>query len=198
MTVADRVKIQREKLGWSQQELADRMGLVNRSSVSQIEKSGNDITLNNIERLSEALMCSIPYLMGYSENSDSMTQIPILGRVAAGKPIIANEYIEGYEEIPNRLAQTGDYFALRIHGDSMSPKIEDGDIVIVKQTDTSENDKIIIALVDGNENAVCKRLKTYKDSLALVSINPNYEPMIFSKSNQCKVIGEVIQIRRTL
>ena len=198
MTVADRVRITREKRSMSQDELAKRLGLKSRSSVTRIESSGNDITLRDVERLSKALDCSIPYLMGYSETNSEMSSIPILGYVAAGKPIIANEAIIGYEEIPNSMAHSGDYFALRIHGDSMAPKIEDGDIVIVKRTESADTDKIVIALVEGNENAVCKRLKAYGGAFALWSINPTYEPMIFNQANQCKIIGEVVQIRRTL
>ena len=67
MTVADRVKTLREELGLSQEMLANRMGLKDKSSVAKMEKSGDKITLKNVEKLSQALNCSIPYLMGWEE-----------------------------------------------------------------------------------------------------------------------------------
>lgn len=198
MTVADRVRILREKKGWSQTDLAKHMGLKSRSSVARTELAGNDITLKDIERLSKALDCSIKYLMGYSEENNEMSKIPILGQVAAGQPIVASEHIIGYEEIPNSMAHSGNYFALRIKGDSMEPDIKNNDIVIVRQTESADSDKIVIALVDGYDNAVCKRLKAYENYIALISLNPNYGPMIFDKSKDCKIIGEVVQVRRNL
>ena len=201
MTVGDRVKLERERQGLSQESLAKKMGLKDRSSISKIEKSGNDITLYQIEKICDALGCSKEYIMGFIDNNIPTTQlveIPILGQVAAGKPILATEYIEGYEEIPQRMARTGDFFALRIHGDSMAPKIEDGDIVIVRQTDTSDDGKIVIALVENNEAAVCKRLKIYDTGLSLWSINPAYSPIVDTAKNQIKIIGEVVQIRRSI
>lgn len=74
MTVADRVKEWREKLGMSQEELAHKMGLKSRSSITRIEKSGDEISLKDVERLSNALGCSIPYLMGW-KNIDSVPVI---------------------------------------------------------------------------------------------------------------------------
>lgn len=201
MTVGDRIRIARERSSLSQEALAKKMGLKDRSSISKIEKSGNNVTLYQIEKICEALGCSIEYIMGFNDNDsciDQIVRIPILGRVAAGKPILATEYIEGYEEIPKKMASTGEYFALRIRGDSMSPKIEDGDIVIVRQADSADDGKIVIALVESNESAVCKRLKVYQDSLVLWSINPEYAPISGTSKNQIKIIGEVVQIRRTL
>lgn len=198
MTVADRIRILREKKGWSQTDLAKHMGLKSRSSVARTELAGNDITLKDIERIAKALDCSIKYLMGYSEENKEMSKIPILGQVAAGQPIVASEHIIGYEEIPNSMAHSGNYFALRIKGDSMEPDIKNNDIVIVRQTESADSDKIVIALVDGYDNAVCKRLKSYQNYIALISLNPNYGPMIFDKSKDCKIIGEVVQVRRNL
>lgn len=125
--------------------------------------------------------------------------INVLGRVAAGIPIEAIENIIDTEEITEDLARTGKFFGLRIQGDSMEPDIHNGDTVIVRQQEDAENDEIVIALVNGYDG-VCKRLKKYENSIALVSLNANYEPMYFSKdeidTKPVKIIGKVVELRR--
>jgi repressor LexA len=125
--------------------------------------------------------------------------VKILGRVAAGIPLEAITDIVDEEEIPEELARTGEFFGLRISGDSMEPDIHNGDTVIVKRQDDAESDEIVIALVNGNDG-VCKRLKKYADSIALISLNPNYEPMYFSREEidekPVRIIGKVVELRR--
>ena len=125
--------------------------------------------------------------------------VKILGRVAAGIPLEAITDIVDEEEIPEELARTGEFFGLRISGDSMEPDIHNGDTVIVKRQDDAESDEIVIALVNGNDG-VCKRLKKYADSIALISLNPNYEPMYFNREEieekPVKIIGKVVELRR--
>nr|DAZ07813.1 MAG TPA: Repressor protein CI [Caudoviricetes sp.] len=125
--------------------------------------------------------------------------VKVLGRVAAGIPLEAITDIVDEEEIPEELARTGEFFGLRISGDSMEPDIHNGDTVIVKRQDDAESDEIVIALVNGNDG-VCKRLKKYADSIALISLNPNYEPMYFSQEEieekPVKIIGKVVELRR--
>lgn len=84
---------------------------------------------------------------------------------------------------------------MKIKGDSMTPEIKDGDIVIVRQQSDAESGDIVVAMVNGND-AVCKRLKKYGKMLMLISINPEYEP-ITSKDNPIKIIGKVIENRRS-
>ena len=102
------------------------------------------------------------------------------------------------EEIPEELAKTGEFFGLQIHGDSMEPKISQGDIVIVRKQDDAETDNIVIAAVNGTD-ATCKRLKKYKDGIALISTNPAYEPMYFSNQEiiekPVRIIGRVVELR---
>lgn len=125
-------------------------------------------------------------------------RIPVLGRVAAGIPIEAQEEILDWEEITGDMALDGEYFALQIRGDSMEPKFSNGDIVIVRQQEDADDGDIVIALVNGND-AVCKRLKKYEDGIALVSTNPAYDPMYFSGAEVAetpiKIIGKVKELR---
>lgn len=129
-------------------------------------------------------------------------KINVLGRVAAGIPLEAIEDIVDTEEISEELARTGEFFGLQIHGDSMEPRICDGDVVIVRRQEDAESGEIVIALVNGYD-AVCKRLAKYSDGIGLISFNSaKYEPMIFSnaevQSKPVKIIGKVIELRGKL
>lgn len=118
------------------------------------------------------------------DTASNSVVIPVLGRVAAGIPLTASEYIVDTEEIPAAMAADGEYFVLMIKGDSMEPKISNGDVVI--------------ALVNGDD-AVCKRLKKYSDGISLISNNPAYEPMYFTNSEisekPVQIIGKVKELR---
>ena len=125
-------------------------------------------------------------------------KIPVLGRVAAGIPIEANEEVIDYLEISGEMALNGDYFGLIIDGDSMEPRICKGDIAIVRKQDDADEGDTVIALVNGHD-ATCKKLKKYKDGIALVSLNPAYEPMYFSASDieevPVRILGKVVEFR---
>lgn len=127
--------------------------------------------------------------------------IPVYARVAAGIPLEASEEIVDREEIPKKWTEFGDYYGLRIRGDSMQPRIEEGDVVIVRKQSTADDGQTVIALVNGSD-AVCKKLKVYKDGIALVSNNPLYAPMYFSTSDTqdipVRIIGRVVEIRGKL
>lgn len=128
-------------------------------------------------------------------------EIKVLGRVAAGIPIEAIEEVIDTEEIPEHLAKTGEYFGLKIQGDSMEPRIYEGDVVIVRQQDDAESGDIVIAMIDSND-ATCKRLTKYNNGIALTSLNSKYEPMLFSNkevlSKPVKIIGKVVELRGKL
>ncbi len=125
-------------------------------------------------------------------------KINVLGRVAAGIPIEAVEDIIDTEEITQEMAATGEFFGLQIHGDSMEPRMCEGDVVIVRKQDDAESGDIVIAMVNGDD-ATCKRLRKYRDGIELISNNPSYEPMFFSNeeiaSKPVKIIGKVVELR---
>lgn len=129
------------------------------------------------------------------------TMIPKLSAVSAGSGVLAQENVEGYVDIPEAMAKTGNFFALTVKGDSMEPDLHDKDVVIVKQQPDAETGDLVIAKVNGDEG-FCKRLKKYADGIALVSVNPSYEPMYFSdkqvKEEPVVVVGKVVEVRRKL
>lgn len=127
------------------------------------------------------------------------TIINVLGRVAAGIPIEAIEEVIDTEEITEEMARTGDFFGLKIKGDSMIPNICDGDVVIVRKQDDAENGEIVIATVNGTD-ATCKRLRKYNGGIELIANNPTYRPLDFSNQEvlekPVKIIGKVVELRR--
>lgn len=196
------IKRLREEKGLSQDALAKLTGYTDRSSITKIEKGQVDLQQSKIELFAKALGTSSHELVGWDDSTlpnNKGAIINILGRVAAGIPLEAIEEIVDTEEITGDLARTGEFFGLRIKGDSMEPDIHNGDTVIVRRQDDAESDEIVIALVNGNDG-VCKRLKKYSDSIALVSLNAKYEPMYFSHKEitdkPVRIIGKVVELRR--
>lgn len=128
-------------------------------------------------------------------------KIPVLGTVADGIPIEAVEDILDYEEIAPELADTGEYFALRIQGDSMEPRIKDGDIVIVRMQSDVESGEIAVVLVNG-DTATVKKLIKQPGGIVLQAFNPAYAPLFFTPSDiedkPVTVIGRVIELRAQL
>lgn len=152
------------------------------------------------EEIADYFNVSLDYLNGRdSKASSGAVTISVLGHVAAGIPLEAIENVEGREEIPAAMVKDGsEYFGLKIHGDSMSPRMKEGDVVIVRKQDDAESGDIVIALVNGNE-ATCKRLKKYSDRIALISFNPEYDPMVFTpedvQKKPVRIIGKVVELR---
>jgi len=134
-----------------------------------------------------------------SKASKRGVAIPVLGRVAAGVPIEAIEDIVDTEEISEEMARTGDFFGLRIQGDSMEPRMESGDVVIVRQQSDADSGDTVIAIVNG-EDATCKKLRKFHDGIELVATNPNHAPVFFSNEEiealPVKIIGRVMELRQ--
>ena len=126
-------------------------------------------------------------------------QIPVLGTVAAGIPISAVEDILDYEEVPQSWESQGEFFGLRIKGDSMEPRMESGDVVIVRQQSDANSGDTVIVLVNGDD-ATCKRLQKTDNGIMLVSTNPKYPPMFYSTEDiQTKpvvILGKVVELRQ--
>jgi repressor LexA len=122
-------------------------------------------------------------------------EIPVLGKIAAGTPVEAIQNEIARIPLPSNLEKNGEYFGLRVQGDSMiEAGISEGDTVIVKKTDTAENGKIVVALVDDHE-AMLKRIRRKGKTVALESANKNYETKIFGP-NRVKVQGILVSLYR--
>ena len=196
------IKRLREEKGMSQDTLAKLTGYTDRSSITKIEKGQVDLQQSKIELFAQALGTSSRELVGWPENNshsnNNAVTIKVLGRVAAGIPIEAVTDIIDTEEITEELSKTGNFFGLQIHGNSMEPRMCEGDVVIVRQQDDAESGDIVIAMINGDD-ATCKRLRKYRDGIELISNNPAYAPMFFSNeeilSKPVKIIGKVVELR---
>lgn len=199
------IRREREKAGISQTDFAKMIKVTKQTLYKYEQGIITNIPSDKIEEIANALGVSPSYIMGWEDTTEAPAPkrkgvaIPVLGHVAAGIPIEMIEDIIDTEEIPEDMAKHGEYFALKIKGDSMTPSINNSDVVIVRQQEDAENGDIVIATVNGND-AVCKRLKKYSDGLSLISLNPAYEPLYFNTSEiqgtPVKIIGKVVELRR--
>ena len=122
-------------------------------------------------------------------------ELPVLGKIAAGTPIEAIQNEVSRIPLPNNLEKNGEYFGLKVQGDSMiDAGINEGDTVIVKKTNTADNGKIVVALIDDHE-AMLKRIRRKGKTIALESANKNYETKIFGP-DRVKVQGVLVSLYR--
>lgn len=217
MTIGNLVNSYRLEHDLPMQEFADRCGL-SKSYISMLEKNVNPRnnkpiipTIETYNKIAHGMNLDLDSLLKMLDSTEPVDVskietvqiesgyiIPVLGRVAAGIPMTAAEYIIDTEEISKAMANDGEYFGLQVKGDSMEPKISNGDVVIVRKQSDADDGDLVIALVNGDD-AVVKRLKKYKDGIALISTNPAYEPMYYSndeiESKPVEIIGKVKELR---
>lgn len=191
-------------IGKAPSAVAVELGL-KKATVTRWKKGGNP-TDANAQKIAEYFNVSVDYLLGVEDTSSYPSPpvstggiwIPVLGRVAAGIPIDAIEDIEDYEEIPLDMAQRGNHFALRIQGDSMEPRISDGDVVIVRQQEDCEDGDIAVVMVNG-DSATVKRIKKQPEGIMLIPNNTAYEPKFYSNKDieklPVRILGKVVELR---
>lgn len=124
--------------------------------------------------------------------------IPVIGTIACGEPILAEENIENYQPIPsNLLAYHHDIFALKCKGDSMSPTIKDGSLVIIHQQPIVNENEIAAVLI--NDQATLKRIKHSADGgIILMPDNSDYSPIILNKNDDNRILGKAINVINNL
>lgn len=204
MFIGNNIRRARELKGLTQDELAKRMGYKSRSTIARIENGDNDVSQSKLKKFAEILDVSIDFLLDDGKDKASVSRpkgvrIPVLGNVAAGIPITAVTDVEDWEEIPEKLASSGTYFALRIKGQSMEPRIKNGDVVIVRQQEDVDTGDVAIVLVNGDE-ATVKEVKKLDTGIMLIGWNTAvYSPRFYSakdiKSLPVRIIGKVVELR---
>jgi repressor LexA len=125
--------------------------------------------------------------------------VPVVGRIAAGAPVMAEEHVEEYLAVPERFAAEEEHFALRVAGDSMvDAGILDGDLVVVRRQDVAEDGAIVAIQLPGpaEEEATVKRLRRRGRRLTLVPEHPTMEP--FDLPDGGRVLGQVVAVLRRL
>jgi len=137
-------------------------------------------------------------ILGARKTLRDIVELPIVGTVAAGKPILAVENIEGYIALDRRWAKSDNVFALKVHGNSMvGAGILDGDYAIVKQQPIADDGEVVVALIE--DEATVKRFFKKKDKVVLKPENERMEPIVIKKNTKnLQLIGKVIGIYRGL
>jgi hypothetical protein len=186
-----------------QTDLVNDLGL-NKSTVSTWINGTKMPRMNTVEQLAAYFGIEKSDLIEdkqFTKNSIKSVRIPVLGYVVAGVPIEAVEDILGYEEISSDLARTGNFFCLRIKGDSMEPTFTEGDVIVVKQQPDVESNEIAVVLVNGDEGTV-KRIKKSDAGITLIGDNvSSFLPTFYSNEEierlPVTIIGKVIELRRS-
>lgn len=224
MTVGERIKQRRLELNMSVDEVAAKLGK-NRATVYRYESNDiENLPTSVLVPLAKVLETTPAELMGWQGKTkqfvvssgavktvsnaidNAMAKaglayskiIPVYSRVAAGIPLEASGEIVDAEEIPIALARAGDYFGLRVQGDSMEPKISSGDTVIVRKQEDAESGELVVVLVNGNDAT----LKKLQNGIMLISSNPAYDPIIYTaediKRLPVQIVGKVVELRAKL
>ena len=205
-TIGKRIADRRIELNMSQEELASRVGYKDRSSIAKIESGDRDIRQAKVLAFAKALNTTPQWLMGYDEpqtaqtNSnvsnimnDSFRMVPVFESVSAGFGAYADSCVVDYA--PFRIisdTEAQETIAIRVSGDSMSPKIEDGDLIQVHRQDSVDSGSIAVVLLD-NEEGLVKKVVYGKDWIELHSINPYYPVRRFEGRDvmRLRVVGLV-------
>lgn len=184
--------IAHKKYAPSMQELADALGITPASAhelVGQLERKGY------VQRESRKAR-SLAVLRPADEQATELIRVPLVGRVAAGTPVLAEENIIGEVLVESNVAGRGRCFALRVAGDSMKGAgLMDGYVVIVRQQPVAENGDIVVALVDGESTV--KRLYIRGDQIQLRPENRKYRPIVIDGETEVSIVGKVVSVRRS-
>lgn len=208
MNFRTRLKQLRNEKKINQRELANFLKVAP-STISMYESGQREPNFEVLESLADFFNVDLNYLLGKSDKTTKLMiedsqppqglQIPVLDTVAAGIPISAVEDILDYEEVPQSWKSQGEFFGLRIKGDSMEPRMESGDVVIVKQQSDANSGDTVIVLVNGDD-ATCKKLQKTDNGIMLVSTNPKYPPMFYSNeeivTKPVVILGKVVELRQ--
>lgn len=186
--VAKRIRAIRKSLGLSQEELAERAG-IHRVSIAKYESGNTKPTIQNLDKIAEAMNVATDVLLGRSEKLPPFINIlkgavPIVGEIACGTPITAEQNIEGFADLPEGVKAD---FALRCKGDSMTPTFQDGDIVLIRHQPEVEPGQIAAVGIGGE--AILKHVYTAGGNFLCVSDNPNYPPQIYSAEDAPTIYG---------
>ena len=189
----------------SQEELAFKLGYKSRSSINKIELGKADISQSKIKAFADALDTTVAYLMGWDvseqpippgfEPLPEMTAVPRVGEMACGEPILAEQNIETYDSVPKMWHAD---FTLACHGDSMEPRVKDGDVVAIRTQPTVENGEIAAVRID--DEATLKHVYHYPDRLVLQPENPAFPPIVLvgEEINRAVIEGKAVGLCRNL
>ena len=174
----------------SQDELAEKLGYKSFTTVQKWEDGTAFPRVNTLNRMADIFNIDVDHLLNMNVRTD-MVEVPILGEVKAGYDLYANEDIYGYEYCNNKQYGPGEYFYLKVKGDSMiNDRISEGDIVYVRKQNYLDDKDIGVFLLDNNEVTI-KRINIGKDKITLKAANDKYPDRSF-KENEIQILGKVL------
>lgn len=205
--VSQRMKEYREKMNMTLAEVSQKCG-VPAQTLNRYELGQRKPKIDTAVEIAEALNINPLWLQGYDVPMDnqlpagatpvelpSLHRVPILGRIAAGLPLYAEQNIEGYTLTD--LNGGAEYFALRVTGDSMNAmRIQEGDLLMIRRQDTVENGEVAVVMV-GESDATVKRFYATNNTVTLMpqSTNPKHQPQIYDpKKTTIQVLGKVVKV----
>ncbi len=193
MTIEE-IKLYMKKNKITYQMLADMTGL----SISTVTKIFGGFAkyprIDTMQAIEKALGLDKPTMPNEVELND-LYPIPLLGSVVAGVPIEAQENLEGYIYISYRPSE--EYFALRVHGDSMkNAGIFDKSVVVCHKQENADSGEIVVAMLNGEQTV--KRLKIVDGRIILMPENPDFDPIFVSEKDTLIILGKVVEVRMTL
>lgn len=186
----EKIRNARISLGMTQASLAELCGYTSRSSINKIELGLVDVPQSKLILIAKALGISTQSLIEETDGADKTRQIPLLGSIACGSPIFAEENVEEYLVCPPRVNAD---FCLYCKGDSMiQARINDGDIVYIHSQNDVDNGEIAAVMVE--DEATLKRVYKYKNKLVLKPENPDYEPFVYigEEMSSIKILGKAV------
>lgn len=180
-------QIRRER-GYNQEQLAE-MSMLNRVTLARYETGVIEPGAFALSRIADALGVSTDELLCRVDKQPPFIHIvkgavPIVGEIACGKPITAEQNIEGYAELPDGVSAD---FALRCKGDSMTPTFQPGDLVLIRQQPEVQPGQIAAVGIDGE--ATLKRFYKNENGIVLVADNPAYLPQVYTAGTDVCVYG---------
>lgn len=203
MKIGDKIRMLRKRKGLTQTELGEKLG-VKTNAVSKWECGRvEDIPMSKVKAMSVLFDVTPSFLIDDEQLPSNATpldvqsfhRIPILGRIAAGLPLYAEQHIEGYTLTD--LNGGAEYFALRVKGDSMNAaRIQEGDVLIVRRQEEVENGEVAIVMV-GDDDATVKRFYSAGNTVTLMpqSTNPQHQAQIYDlRKTKVKVLGKVVKV----
>lgn len=191
-----RLKELRIQHGYTQDMLGGILG-VQKAAICKYETGRASIPQEMLLHLADLFSVSTDYILYRAdhpeEGAPSVSQVPIVGRVHAGLPILAEENIEEHIPLPSHEIRNGEYFFMEVEGDCMTDAhIIEGALVLVRLQSHVENGQIAVVRVE--DEVVLRRVKWLRNQLILYPANPNYEPMMIS-SGEVQIIGRVVEAR---
>lgn len=170
-----------------------------RSSVANYENGQNFPNTDVLLKLSEVFNCSVDYLLGKKDLNEKLFLIPVVGKVPAGEPLLAEENIEGYlpiDPIMYHLSSPDNLFFLKVVGESMNNIVPDGSFVLIKKQDYAETGDVVVALVNGDNEATLKRFKQLDNNFVMLEPDSSFSeftPRVINlRDTEFKIIGKVI------